>query len=68
MTSKRIALENRLRCCKHVITLGVRPNLDDYEPWQLELIRNAPVIYYPTAFYADIFDCLGKRTFPRYHT
>ena len=65
---KPIALENRLRQCKQVITLGVRPNLSDYEDWQLELIRTAPVIYYPTAFYADIFDSLGKRTFPGYHT
>lgn len=65
---KRVALENRLRRSKHVTTLGVRPNLGDYENWQLELIRNTPVIYYPTAFYADIFDSLGKRTFPSYHT
>lgn len=65
---KRIALENRLKHCKKVITLGVRPNLTDYEPWQLDLIREADVVYYPTAFYADIFDTLGKRTFPNYHT
>ena len=25
-------------------------------------------IYYPTAFYADLFDAMGKATFPSYHT
>jgi len=68
MRTKHIALENRLRKSDIVISLGVRPNLADYEDWQLALIRDAPVIYYPTAFYADIFDSLGKRTFPGYHT
>lgn len=63
-----IALENRLRRCPSIITLGVRPNLSDYEPWQRDLIRKAAVIYYPTAFYADLFDTIGKRTFPSYHT
>ena len=66
--SKRIALGSRLRRCKNVITLGVRTNLSGYEDWQLELIRQSDVIYYPTAFYADIFDTMGKRTFPNYHT
>jgi len=68
MSTKRIALESRLRHCKNVITLGVRTNLSDYEDWQIELIRKSDVIYYPTAFYADIFDTMGKRTLPNYHT
>jgi ribosomal protein S6--L-glutamate ligase len=68
MKTKKIALENKLRDCNNVITLGVRTNLSDYEDWQLELIRASDVVYYPTAFYADIFDTMGKRTFPNYHT
>jgi len=68
LNTKRIALERRLRHCKNVITLGVRTNLSDYEDWQIELIRQSDVICYPTAFYADIFDTMGKRTFPSYHT
>jgi len=68
MSKQRIALERRLRNCKNVITIGVRTNLADYEDWQIELIRQADVILYPTAFYADIFDTMGKRTFPNYHT
>jgi len=68
MSKPRIALESRLRHCKNVITLGVRTNLSDYEDWQVELIRQSDVICYPTVFYADIFDTMGKRTFPNYHT
>jgi ribosomal protein S6--L-glutamate ligase len=68
LNTQRIALEARLRACKNVITLGVRTNLEDYEEWQLELIRKSEVVYYPTAFYADIFDTVGKRVFPSYHT
>jgi ribosomal protein S6--L-glutamate ligase len=68
LKKQRIALEARLRACRNVITLGVRTNLEDYEDWQRELIRRSEVVYYPTAFYADIFDTVGKRVFPNYHT
>ena len=67
-TKKAIALEGRLRDCKNVITLGVRSNFSDYSPWEAELIRSAGKIYYPSPFYADLFDAMGKRTFPSYHT
>lgn len=66
--SKVIALEGRLRHCRNVITLGVRPNFSDYTKEEASLIRNAEKIYYPTPFYADLFDAIGKRTFPSYHT
>ncbi len=62
-----IALEARLRACRNVITLGVRPNFSDYSPEQARMIREAPVVYYPTGFYADLFDAMGKVTFPSYH-
>ena len=65
---KAIALEGRLRECKNVITLGVRPNFSDYTPREAELIRDAKKIYYPSTFYADLFDAMGKKTFPSYHT
>ncbi len=64
---KVIALEARLKGCKNVITLGVHPNLD-YSEKDLELIVKAPKIYYPTTFFADLFDAMGKKTFPSYHT
>lgn len=68
MPKEVIALEGRLRHCKNVVTLGVRPNFSDYSPLEAERIRRADRIYYPTAFYADLFDAMGKTTFPSYHT
>ncbi len=67
-TLKAIALEGRLRECKNVVTLGVRPNFSDYTSEEADLIRNASKIYYPSSFYADLFDAMGKNTFPSYHT
>ena len=66
-SSKVIALENRLRNCSNVITLGVRPNFTDYQPEQIDMIRRADKIYYPSLFYAELFDTMGKPTFPSYH-
>lgn len=68
MSRQVIALEARLKKCKNVRTLGVRPNFSDYNSREAELIRKADKIYYPTAFYADLFDIMGKPTFPSYHT
>jgi ribosomal protein S6--L-glutamate ligase len=65
---KVIALESRLKNCRNVQTLGVRPNFSSYSAADTERIRNADIIYYPTPFYADLFDVAGKRTFPSYHT
>jgi ribosomal protein S6--L-glutamate ligase len=67
-TFKAIALEGRLRSCRNVLTLGVRPNFSDYLPQEAEIIRNAKKIFYPSTFYADLFDAMGKPTFPSYHT
>lgn len=64
----KIALESRLRNCPDVITLGVRPNFEDYDADAARLIREADTIYYPSTFYADLFDAMGKKTFPSYHT
>lgn len=68
MSKEVIALEARLKNCKNVRTLGVRSNFSDYSPGEAELIRQADKIYYPTTFYADLFDTAGKITFPSYHT
>lgn len=63
-----IALERRLRHCPHVVTLGVKPNLESYSPADRELLHSAEKIYYPSVFYADLFDVLGKAIFPSAHT
>jgi ribosomal protein S6--L-glutamate ligase len=65
---KIVALESRLRGCRNVITLGVKTNFSDYSEAEAAMIREAPIIYYPTTFYADLFDAFGKKTFPSYHT
>jgi ribosomal protein S6--L-glutamate ligase len=65
---KVIALEARLKDCKNVVTLGVKPNFSDYGFEESELIRKAKKVYYPTGFYADLFDAAGKTIFPSYHT
>jgi ribosomal protein S6--L-glutamate ligase len=63
-----IALERRLRNCRLVRTLGVQPNLESYPPEDLAMIQLAEKIYYPSVFYADLFDVMGKATFPTAHT
>ena len=62
-----VALERRLRDCRNVVSLGVRPNLADYGPEALARIRAADRIYYPSTFYADLFSAMGKPTFPSCH-
>lgn len=68
MERQVIALEARLRQCRNVITLGVHTNFSAYPTEDQDRIRKAEIIYYPTTFYADLFDSIGKKTFPSYHT
>lgn len=63
-----ISLEKRLKACPNVRVLGVRPNFEDYDDDAKEMIRSASKIYYPSAFYAELLDAMGKATFPNYHT
>lgn len=63
-----IALESRLRHCTNVITLGVRPDFSDYSEEERSLILNCKRVYYPSSFYADMFDAMGKEIFPSVHT
>jgi len=62
-----IALESRLSRCENVVTLGVKPNLEDYSREAITLIRNSRKIYYPSSFYAELFYLMGKETFPSFH-
>ncbi len=63
-----IALEGRLRRCRNVRTLGVRPNFMDYSPEERRLILASPCVYYPSSFYAGLLAVAGRRTFPGHHT
>jgi ribosomal protein S6--L-glutamate ligase len=65
---KPIAIGARLKKCPQIHTLGFRPNFSDYGPKEQAQLVLAPKIYYPTAFYADLFNTMGKKTFPSYHT
>ncbi|MDD9301061.1 MAG: RimK family alpha-L-glutamate ligase [Desulfobacter sp.] len=63
-----IAIGARLKQCPQIQTLGFKPNFNDYSPKDREKIARAKTIYYPTAFYADLFNAMGKKTFPSFHT
>jgi ribosomal protein S6--L-glutamate ligase len=63
-----IALENRLKSCRNVRTLGVKPQFSDYTPEERQAILEAPTVYYPSSWYAELFDTMGKPTFPSHHT
>lgn len=65
---KAVALEARLKSCRNVVTLGVKPNFSDYSAAETALILQARKVYYPTQFYADLLDTAGIATFPSYHT
>lgn len=62
-----IALEARLRNCRNVLTLGVRPNFNDYAVDEKKQIRKAEKVYYPTRLYAELLDAMGKQIFPNIH-
>ncbi|MBF0574163.1 MAG: RimK family alpha-L-glutamate ligase [Desulfamplus sp.] len=64
----KIALGSRFKNCRNIITLGFKPNFTDYSPEEIQLIRNSDKIYYPTAFYANMFHIMGKATFPSFTT
>ena len=64
---KIVALEARLRKCRNVKTLGVRPNFNDYTADEKALIRSTEKVYYPTRLYAELLDAMGKQIFPSVH-
>lgn len=59
-----VALERRLSRCVNVVTLGVKPNFSDYASEEIGLIQAAPKIYYPSRYYVELFETMGKKTFP----
>jgi len=63
-----IAIGARLIKSPHIHTLGLKPNFSDYSNKERQLIQKAKKIYFPTAFYADLFNTMGKKTFPSFHT
>lgn len=64
----KLAIGRQLRHCPSVHCLGVRRNLLDYSPAELEMIRKAAKIYYPTLLLAEALTALGKDLFPSVQT
>lgn len=64
----QVAIGARLRNCPRIDTMGFRPNFSDYTFDQQQRLLSAPRILYPTAFYAGLFNAMGKPTFPSFHT
>jgi ribosomal protein S6--L-glutamate ligase len=60
----RVAIGEQLKECPQVITLGVLSQMGDYTEKQLELLRTAEIIFYPTDRFVDLFASMGKVTFP----
>jgi ribosomal protein S6--L-glutamate ligase len=60
----RVAIGEQLKDCSQVVTLGERSQIGDYTEKELELLRAADIILYPTARFVDLFATLGKLTFP----
>ena len=63
-----VAIGARLRHCSQITTLGFKPNFRDYSFEQQQQLISARRILYPTAFYAGLFNAIGKLTFPSVHT
>jgi len=68
LNSSPVALGARLKGISAIHTLGFKPVFTDYSAEEQQLILEAKKIYYPTAFYADLFNAMGKKTFPSFHT
>jgi ribosomal protein S6--L-glutamate ligase len=68
LDKRPVAIGARLKQYNDILTLGFKPNFQDYLKHEKELILNAKKIYYPTVFYADLFNTMGKKTFPSFHT
>jgi ribosomal protein S6--L-glutamate ligase len=67
-TAPYIALGSRMQGVPEVLTLGVKPNYDDYTVEERKKIAEAPVILYPTLNYAQFFNTTGKKIFPSLET
>ncbi|MCK5098329.1 MAG: ATP-grasp domain-containing protein [Desulfobacteraceae bacterium] len=68
VNNRPIAIGSRLIKSPQINTLGLKPNFSDYSENEKKLIQKAKKIYFPTAFYADLFNTMGKETFPSFHT
>ncbi len=66
--NRPIAIGARLIKHPQIQTVGFKPNFNEYSTLEKKSIQQADKVYYPTAFYADLFNVMGKKTFPSFHT
>ena len=64
MINRKVVLGRRLRGTGELTSRGVRPNVDDYSEVELDRLRAADTVYYPSGLYEAVFLALGKRVFP----
>ncbi len=53
-----------LGSCQPVRTLGIRPAMGDYSEEELQLLRQADRVFFPSARFATLFQAIDKPTFP----
>jgi ribosomal protein S6--L-glutamate ligase len=68
MTPIKVALAPFLRSCTAIVTLEVRPTIEDYSSTEKALLRRAERVFFPTPRYAYLFDALHIPVFPTYTT
>jgi len=66
IVAPKVAVGSRLKGVEGVVTLGVKPNLNDYPEESFRLLREAKRIYYPTSYFAYDFTLMGKDIFPSF--
>jgi len=65
---KYVALGSRLVGVPEVLTLGVKPNFNDYTQEERQQIHGAECILYPSLNYAQYFTTMGRKIFPSVET
>jgi ribosomal protein S6--L-glutamate ligase len=64
----KVALAPFLLSCNAIMTLGIRPTIDDYSAEEKDLLRRAERVFFPTPRFAYLFNALRIPTFPAYTT
>jgi hypothetical protein len=64
MKKTKVALAPFLSSCSAVTTLGIRACLGDYSEEDRQLLSRADCVFFPTIRFVDIFQAIGKTTFP----
>ncbi len=61
-----ISLGSQLKNCPGVLTIGLRSSLLNYTSEELNIIRNARVVLFPSLRFIDVLRSAGKAIYPSY--